>query len=45
MFAKGFDTRESKLELAVGSVKHPLHDLNEMTKGEVWELIETLDPQ
>ncbi len=45
MFAKGFDTPESKLELAVGSVKHPLHDLNEMTKGEVWELIETLDPQ
>ena len=45
MFAKGFDTPESKLELAVGSVKHPLHDLNEMTKGEVWELIETLDPR
>ena len=45
MFAKGFDTPESKLELAIGSVKHPLHDLNEMTKGEVWELIETLDPQ
>jgi hypothetical protein len=45
MFAKGFDTPESKLELAVGSVKHPLHNLNEMTKGEVWELIETLDPQ
>jgi hypothetical protein len=45
MFAKGFDTPEAKLELAVGSVKHPLNDLNEMTKGEVWELIETLDPQ
>jgi hypothetical protein len=45
MNAKGFDTPEAKLELAVGSVKHPLNDLNEMTKGEVWELIETLDPQ
>ena len=45
MNAKGFDTAEQKLELAAGSVKHPLNDLNEMTKGEVWELIETLDPQ
>jgi hypothetical protein len=45
MNAKGFDTPEAKLELAVGSVKHPLNELNEMTKGEVWELIETLDPQ
>ena len=45
MNAKGFDTPETKLELAAGSVKHPLNDLNEMTKGEVWELIETLDPQ
>jgi hypothetical protein len=45
MNSKGFDTPEAKLELAVGSVKHPLNDLNEMTKGEVWELIETLDPQ
>jgi hypothetical protein len=45
MNGKGFDTPEAKLELAVGSVKHPLNDLNEMTKGEVWELIETLDPQ
>ena len=45
MNGKGFDTPEAKLELAVGSVKHPLNNLNEMTKGEVWELIETLDPQ
>ncbi len=45
MMAKGFNSPEEKLELAVGSVKHPLHNLNEMTKGEVWELIETLDPQ
>ena len=45
MMAKGFSTPEAKLELAVGSVKHPLHDLNEMTKGEVSELIDILDPQ
>ncbi|MBM4076072.1 MAG: hypothetical protein FJ267_10545 [Planctomycetes bacterium] len=45
MNSKGFVTAEQKLELAVGSVKHPLHDLNEMTKGEVWELIEILAPQ
>jgi len=45
MMAKGFVTHAEKLELAVGSVKHPLHNLNEMTKGEVWDLIETLDPQ
>ena len=45
MMAKGFSSPEEKLELAAGSVKHPLHNLNEMTKGEVWELIETLDPQ
>ena len=45
MMAKGFSTPEAKLELAVGSVKHPLHDLDEMTKGEVSELIDILDPQ
>jgi hypothetical protein len=45
MNGKGFSTAAERLELAIGSVKHPLGDLNEMTKGEVWELIETLDPQ